>query len=197
MSANMVMVDFHGDTIFAMETPEGVFVAVRPIVERFGLDWSAQFRRIKRDAVLGRSVVMMATETLAGRREAICLPLRLLAGFLFGIDENRVKAEFRDALIAYKEQAHEALYQRFFGGLRGHDDHGARQRSLLSLPMPDMPGRTRAERSVLNRIWHARASVDAAMARMRYLGDWIGLGLSGPEDLEHLLWGEDVDDEGF
>ena len=50
-------IPFHDDTIAAALVPGAggepvIMVPVRPLCDRLGLDWSAQYRRIMRDEVL-------------------------------------------------------------------------------------------------------------------------------------------------
>ncbi len=56
--------------------------------------------RLKRDPVLSealRSVIVTITGT--GKREVVCLPLKLLPGWLFGVNSARVKSELREKII--------------------------------------------------------------------------------------------------
>jgi hypothetical protein len=118
-------VDFYGDTITAalVETEEGgsqVYVPLRPICEYLGLDWSSQLKRIRRDPVLNEalvSVVMMTTEIERGRgqgrREALCLELEQLPGWLFGIEAKRVKPELRERVTRYRKDCFRVLWQAF------------------------------------------------------------------------------------
>lgn len=110
------VVIFHGDAIHAERVDGRVIVAVKPIVERLGIDWSSQLHRIKRDEVLDGSMVVTTIETPAGPRESVGLPLELLPGFLFGISAERVSdPAARAAIIAYKRECHEVLFRHFFG----------------------------------------------------------------------------------
>jgi hypothetical protein len=115
---DLVPIDFHGDAIWTVPPTRrsGPPVSLRPIVERFGLSWSSQLKRVRRDDVLSPSVVIMTTETAAGPREAICLPLNLLPGFLFGISTGSIPdPEVRERVLTYKRECHDVLYQHFFG----------------------------------------------------------------------------------
>lgn len=47
----------------------------RPIVEAFGLDWSAQMQRIRRHPVLSKGVVVMTTPSGGGDQDRIGLRL--------------------------------------------------------------------------------------------------------------------------
>ncbi len=112
-------VDFYGDDITAalveIDDQEQIYVPVRPICEYLGLDWSAQLKRIKRDEELAgstTSVAMMAS--LLGRSyNAICLPLELLPGWLFGIDANRVKPELKEKIRRYRRECYKVLWKAF------------------------------------------------------------------------------------
>lgn len=104
------LVPFHGQQLLTIKDVDTIRVAMRPICEAIGLDWSAQFRRIERHPVLGPTVAMMATVAEDGKqRETITLPLDYLNGWLFGVDTNRVKPELRDRLIEYQRECFAAL----------------------------------------------------------------------------------------
>jgi len=158
----LATIDFHGDTLFAFEREGEPFVAMRPIVEALGLDWSSQLQRIRRDEVLNPSVVMMTTVTDAGQRDAICLPLHLLNGWLFGVDAARVKPEIRDKITLYRRECFQALADHF-GASAPTDD------------LPHVPqlhdGLTLQERRQM--VNEARVTFDRQSAREL----WMALGL--------------------
>lgn len=111
-------VDFYGDQIIAVEIEEGgqsqVYIPLRPIVEYLGLNWSGQFQRVKGDEVLAdviRSV--WVTQTEAGGRMVLCLPLDYLSGWLFGIEARRVKPELKEKIIRYRRECYRVLAQAF------------------------------------------------------------------------------------
>lgn len=76
----VVTVEFRRDTLFAVERDDGVYVAVKPIVQSLGLDWKAQHRRITEDAILSEGVVMAAIPSPGGIQETFCLRLDLVKG---------------------------------------------------------------------------------------------------------------------
>ena len=94
-----------------------MYVPLRPICEYLGLDWSAQFRRLKRDEVLADELTSVAmTTTLVGRRYvSVCLPLEYLPGWLFGIDATRVKPELKEKILRYRRECYRVLWQAFQG----------------------------------------------------------------------------------
>ena len=110
---NIVTIDFHGDPLHGIETERGAFVFLRPIVERLGLDWSAQLKRIKRDPTLREGVAIMATTPDLGGKDAVFLRLDLFHGWLFTVDSARVKAPLRDQLVTYQRECYAVLARAF------------------------------------------------------------------------------------
>jgi hypothetical protein len=112
----IITVDFHDQQLVAFERDGKVFIAVRPIAEGMGLEWSSQWRRIQRDAVLGPAVAMMATPFSRHGQEELCLPLDMMHGWLFTLDESRVKDdETRERVLLYKRECYEVLFNHFYG----------------------------------------------------------------------------------
>jgi P22_AR N-terminal domain len=116
MSA-LIKVDFYGDTLFAQQEVDGeVIVAVKPIIERLGLDWSSQLKRIRRDDVLTEGMVIMTIPSPGGPQQAVSLPLNLIPGFLLGIETTRIpNPETRAVVITYQRECHAVLFRHFFG----------------------------------------------------------------------------------
>lgn len=100
----MQVIPFKGDALLATQEAGNVLVALRPICRALGLDWHAQRQRIHRDAILSQGAVMITSPTDGGVQEVMCLPLKFLNGWLFGIDERRVKESVRDKVLAYKRE---------------------------------------------------------------------------------------------
>jgi hypothetical protein len=116
--------DFYGDEIITVlvekDGEEIVYVPLRPICDFLGLNWSAQFRRINRNIVLSaetEGVAVTATPSSSGvgggQQEMVCLPLKYLNGWLFGINAERVKPEIRDMVIRYQRECYEILSQAY------------------------------------------------------------------------------------
>ena len=112
-------VDFYGDDLTAVLVEDGeVYVPIRPICDFVGLTWSAQRRRINRDAVLSKKLrgvtVTVTPETgISQRQQMSCLPLKYLNGWLFGVNAERVKEEIRDRVIRYQEECYDILFSAF------------------------------------------------------------------------------------
>jgi hypothetical protein len=113
-------IDFYGDDLTAVQVGEQVYSPVKYMCECLGVAWAPQWQRIERDAVLSTVIVTIIVEAKDGKqREAICLPAEYINGWLFGIDENRVKPELREKLIAYKREAYVVLAKAFMGEQAG------------------------------------------------------------------------------
>lgn len=108
----IVKVPFHGDELIAVETPEGVFVAVKPICERLGIDWRSQLRKIS-GAKTVWGMVILYVPSAGGEQETACLPVNRVAAFLFSIHPKKVRSELRDALIRYQVEAADVLDRHF------------------------------------------------------------------------------------
>jgi hypothetical protein len=152
VSIGEVTIPFYDDNLIIQLGEDGqIYVALRPIIEALGLDWSAQYRRIKRDPVLSEetrtiSVAVTATEMRQrgeGAKDHICLPKQFISGFLFGINANRVREEFRQNVIKWQREAHlildaaftgdaesalEAMRQRYLR--QGYDEAWIKQRQI-------------------------------------------------------------------
>lgn len=115
MTDKIVTVDFRKDTLVAVERDDGVYVALRPIAEAIGVDWSAQLKRVKSDPVLAEAVAVIATPFGRHGQEETCLRLEFVNGWLMGIDARRVKEAVRDHLLEYQRECHQVLFRHFYG----------------------------------------------------------------------------------
>lgn len=110
-------VQFYGDTIVAVRVAEGqVYVPIRPICDNLGITLAGQRERINRDAVLSEMVTSVSVTLTQQAREMLCLPLKYIPGWLFGVNADRVKPELRDAVIRYQKECYEVLAEAFAEG---------------------------------------------------------------------------------
>lgn len=115
------IVDFYGDRVAAALVPAGeLYVPARPIAEALGLTWASQNNRIQRDEVLARRVRKVIMHGADGKaREMVCLPLELLAGWIFGVTTSKVRPELREKLTRYREEYYRVLWEAFRDRLVG------------------------------------------------------------------------------
>lgn len=114
----IITVNFRGDDLYGFENDDGIFVALKPIVESMGLDWSAQLKRVKRDPILAEGMAMMATPFgRGGDQEAACLKMDLVNGWLFTIETARIKDDdVRERVIVYQRECYAVLRKHFYKG---------------------------------------------------------------------------------
>jgi hypothetical protein len=107
-------VDFYGDELRVFLVEDEPYIPIRPICDYLGLAWSPQRLRINRDPVLSEAAKgVIVTITPGGRQEMICLPLKYLNGFLFGINANRVREELKERVVQYQRECYEVLARAF------------------------------------------------------------------------------------
>ncbi len=113
MTAQIISVNFNSQSLFATVIDNVSYVAMKPICENIGLDWASQFSRIKRHPIMSKGIVMITTPSKGGIQEMLMLPLKMLNGWLFGVDSTRVKPEIKDAVIKYQEECFDVLANHF------------------------------------------------------------------------------------
>ena len=116
----IITVNFRGDELYGFENDDGVFVALKPIVESMGMSWSGQFERVKRDPILSEGIRVMRTPFGAGgAQEAVCLKMDLVNGWLFTIDSSRIKDErVRERVLLYQRECYGVLFRHFYKGAK-------------------------------------------------------------------------------
>lgn len=120
MSGKIVTVDFRSDTLFAVERDDGVYVAVAPICKTLGISINKQRERIQNDPILSEGGTVTVLPSPGGMQETFCLRLDLVNGWLFTIDESRVRdEETRQKVLAYKRECYGVLFQHFYGKATG------------------------------------------------------------------------------
>lgn len=115
-AVNTTAVQFHGQPIVTAMVAGVAYVAMRPIVENIGIDWSGQMAKLKnqRDKFGCRDI---STPSKGGVQKMLCIPLRKLNGWLFSINPQKVRADIRDKLIQYQEECFAVLHEYWTRGL--------------------------------------------------------------------------------
>jgi hypothetical protein len=105
---DIVRIPFHGGEVLAVEFNGKPHVVLRPAVERLGIDYSNQLRKLK-----GKSWASVVTSTTVAEdgknREMVTVDVRTFLMLLATIDENRVSDEARPVLIAYQSEVADAI----------------------------------------------------------------------------------------
>lgn len=158
-------VNFHGDELPVVVKNGKQFVAMKPVAEAIGLDWSAQYRRIKRDSVLSKGIAIMATEVCQSGQagEVVMLPSEYLNGWLFGVSENQVKPEIKEKLIRYKTECYQVLHDYWTKGMAVNErrvkELEAERRNLRK----ELAARDTEIKELQNTVTHYECEVDTAL----------------------------------
>ena len=90
------------------------YVAIKPICEAIGVDYSSQLQKLKDDPILS-SVMVLSTTTGADKKQykMQTLPIRYIFGWLFRIDSRNVKTEIRDSVEKYQRECYDLLFDTF------------------------------------------------------------------------------------
>lgn len=117
MSAIAHLVPFHGDKLNVIENEGRPFVAVRPICERLGLKWAAQFVKLKSEARRW-CVSIIETHDASNRiQEMVCIPAEKVFGWLMSIQPSKVAEKVRPVLERYQAECDRVLFEFWTGRL--------------------------------------------------------------------------------
>jgi len=98
---------------------EQIYVPLRPVCDYLGLAYTGQRDRVRRDPVLSEHMhqIRISRSVEDGNdQEMICLALKFLPGWLFGISINRVKEELREKITRYQREGYDVLWEAFQEG---------------------------------------------------------------------------------
>ncbi len=113
---NVITIAFRTDTLFAIRREDGVFVAVKPICDALGLAWRSQWKRLRDDPILSEGITVTVMPSTGGPQETTLLRLDLVNGWLFTIDDSRVRdEETRRRVLTYKRECYGVLFRHFYG----------------------------------------------------------------------------------
>lgn len=105
-------ITFYDKPVVVVRLPNGEPGAVlRYLCENLGLALTGQVSRVKRKSALASGLHYVRIETAGGPQVLAVLTLRVVPGWLFGIDINRVKPEIRPEIERYQAECVDVLYQ--------------------------------------------------------------------------------------
>lgn len=109
-------IPFHGTTISAAKDGDTVRVALRPVCEAMGIDYTAQYRRLERTS--WAVVAMMAMTGADGKTyEMVTVDRRTFTMWLATIDTTRLKSDRARHLVeAFQREAADVLDNYFHNG---------------------------------------------------------------------------------
>lgn len=152
----LISIPFHGKPLITFQHNGEAHAAMKPIAEGMGLDWKSQHARIKRNPILSEGMVIMTIPSDGGPQDMVAFPLRLLNGWLFGIDVDRVKPELRDTILTYQRECYDALYRYWHQG-------AAVNPREVDLPFDEMPEQNPFDRLSVARMRELRKSGNSVL----------------------------------
>jgi len=107
-------IQFYDDELTGAQVADGtVYIPLRPICDYLQLNWSGQRQRTLRDAALAETVQTVEITTNQGLRPMFCLPLEMLPGWLFGLNENKVRPDLQAKVKRYRRECFTVLWRAF------------------------------------------------------------------------------------
>ena len=98
------IIQFHGNELLSVREPNGkIYIAMKPIVEGMGLEWSRQSKKIKED---GRfNCVHKYMVGIDGKnREMLSMEFGSLPAFLYSINPNKVREDLKEKILAFQQE---------------------------------------------------------------------------------------------
>lgn len=109
----------NGKDIYAITENGEVYVPIKPICEALGIDVESQRSKIQSDETLSSTAVLSTVVAADSKdREMYCLPLRYIYGWLFTINPKNVVESARNAVLIYRRECYDALYEYFTGSMK-------------------------------------------------------------------------------
>jgi hypothetical protein len=113
MEDTKIIARINGKNIIVIENGEQL-VPIRPICEILGIAYQGQIDKIKNDDILGSTIMPGMTVGADNKsREMTCIPYRFIFGWLFTINPANVNPEAKEAVVKYKMECYNALYDHF------------------------------------------------------------------------------------
>jgi hypothetical protein len=107
-------ITFYGHKLVAVRTPDGrIAVVLNWLCDGLSLDRTAQKRRIERRTALHEGLVEVEVRTGGGHQNMDALTLDVLPGYLYTIDETRVKEEARPDVVVFQRECTQVLAEHF------------------------------------------------------------------------------------
>ena len=101
MADHYDFVPFCGSKVSMIQHGGQFFTPVKPIIENLGMDWSAQFKKLK-DNAADWGVTELTVSSDGGPQQMLCMPIRNICKLLLTISPNKVRPDMQEALAAYQ-----------------------------------------------------------------------------------------------
>ncbi len=106
---DLIHIPFHDGEILAVDIDGKPHVLLRPVIEGLGLDFSAQYRKMRSRSWASVVVTTMQVPGDNQRREHALVDVRTLLMLMATIPEARVSEDVRPLLVAYQSEVADAI----------------------------------------------------------------------------------------
>jgi hypothetical protein len=104
--------EFNGKVIFFVAVDGTYWIAIKPICEALGIEYTRTFKNIKSDTILRDVLAKQPMRDTKNRlQEMVSLPEKYIYGWLFSIRSGS------DAFQDYKRKCYDVLYEYFHGSI--------------------------------------------------------------------------------
>ena len=114
--------EFLGKKITLVDNNGIAYVAMREIVEGIGLAWKPQYKKLTEQWDKFNCYHMTTVAQDGKNREMLCIPIKKLNGWLFGLNPNKVRADLKERLENYQEECFLALWDYWTEGVARRDE---------------------------------------------------------------------------
>ena len=114
--------EFLGQEITLIDNNGMPYVAMRGIVEGIGLDWKTQHKKLLDNSSKFNCGHITTVAQDGKNREMLCIPIKKLNGWLFGLNPNRVRSDLKARLENYQEECFLALWDYWSEGVARRDE---------------------------------------------------------------------------
>lgn len=109
--------EFNGKSIHFLAVDGQYWIAIKPIMEALGVEYTRQFKNLKEDKILGPALALQPMQVPGDQvRNYACLPEFYIYGWLFSIQSAS------EELANYKWQCYRILYEHFHGAIVGRKE---------------------------------------------------------------------------
>jgi len=166
MAVDIRLATFYEKNIEVFTDNEIKYVALNSICKNIGLSWGTQYKKLMKDPTLNKAVKKKYNIVEGKRREIICIPLDMLQGWLFHINENKVKPEIKEIVMLYKKECYEVLDNYFNQGYALNEE--------MLIENPDLQQKLSEEVQELQKLKPYDILYDENSEPYTYIGETVG-----------------------
>ncbi|MBN6067319.1 phage antirepressor N-terminal domain-containing protein [Aggregatibacter actinomycetemcomitans] len=114
--------EFLGKEVTLVDNNGIPYVAMREIVEGIGLDWKVQHKKLISQFEKFNCGHITTVAQDGKNRKMLCIPIKKLNGWLFGLNPNKVRSDLKERLENYQEECFLVLWDYWTEGVARRDE---------------------------------------------------------------------------